>query len=231
MAKKTKITEPTHAEKNVGEILSKTDQFVEKHLKEVLIGIATIIVLVVAVIGIRHAYFIPKEKEAQEAIFQGENLMESQQWDVALNGNSSDYIGFLNIIDDYSLTKTGNLAKAYSGICYYHLNDLESAIKYLKEYKGKDLITASAVTGLLGDCYVNLGEKETAVGYFLNAAEKAKSSTLSPIYLKKAAQVYESLEKYKEALNTYKAIKEKYPQSQEASTVDKYIIKVEALVN
>jgi tetratricopeptide (TPR) repeat protein len=230
MAKKSKITEPTQTEQNVGEIVSKTDQFIEKHLKQISIAVAAVVLLVVAVIGIRHAYFVPKEKEAAVAIFQGENYLSAQQWSLALNGDSLDYIGFLSIIDDYGFTKTGNLAKAYAGISYYHLGDIESALTYLKQYSGKDKVIASAVTGLIGNCYADLDQAGEAANYFNKAAAKADNKSLSPIYLKKAANAYESFNDYKSALDIYNTIKNKYPESQEASSIDKYIERAKSLI-
>jgi tetratricopeptide (TPR) repeat protein len=229
MTKKSKITEPTQAEQNVGEILSKTDRFIENHLKEIIIAVVAIIILVIAFISSRNFYFEPKEKEAQAAIFPGEGYLASQQWDLALNGDTLNYAGFLQIIDDYNFTKTGNLAKAYSGICYYHLGDYESAIKYLKKYKGREAIVASSCIGLIGDCYAQLEETGKAIDHFNKAAEKANNASLSPIYLKKAAVAYESLGNYKAALDVYSTIKTKYPESQEAAGIDKYIEKAKEL--
>ena len=222
MANKSKITAPSQAEQNVGEILSKTDQFVENHLKQIIVAVAAVVFLVVAVIGVRHMYFVPKEKEAQAAIFPAERYLSLQQWDQALNGDSLNHAGFLSIIDDYSFTKTGNLAKAYAGICFYHLDDVNSALKYLKEYKGKDELVSSVVNGLIGDCYVNLGETQNAISYFKKAI-KSESKSLTPVYLKKMAIVYESVGNHKEALEAYNTIKTKYSESQEALSIDKYI--------
>ena len=222
MTKKSKTTAPSQAEQNVGEILSKTDQFVEKYLKHIIIAVAAVILLVVAIIGVRHMYFIPKEKEAQAAIFHAERHLSLQQWDMALNGDSLNNVGFLNIIEDYGSTNTGNLAKAYAGICFYHLGDIESALKHLKEYKGKDELTSSAINGLIGDSYFDLGETQNAINYFKKAI-KSESKSLSPIYLKKIAIAHESLGNYNDALKAYNTIKTKYAESQEASSIDKYI--------
>jgi tetratricopeptide (TPR) repeat protein len=230
MVKKSKITAPTQAEQNVGEILSKTDQFVEKHLKSIIILVASIIILALAIIGGQHLYLAPKEKEAQTALFPGERYIASQQWDLALNGDSVGYPGFLGIIDDYGFTKTGNLTKAYAGVCYYHLGDYESALQYLKAYKEKDKVFYSSVASLIGDSYANLGETSKAIDYFKKAAKKVNSSSLTPFYLKKAAVAYESLENYKGALDIYNTIKSQYPESQEASGIDKYIERAKDLI-
>jgi tetratricopeptide (TPR) repeat protein len=228
--KKSKVAEPTQTEKNVGEILSKTDQFVEKNLKQIITVVAVIILLVVAGIGVHRLYLLPKEQEAQESIFPGENYFSEQKWDLALNGDSLDYTGFLGIIDDYGFTKTANLAKAYAGICYYHLGDTESALSYLKKYSGKDKLLASSVNSLIGDCYADQDQPEDAIKYFKKAA-KVDNKDLSPIYLKKAATVYESTGDYKAALEIYNTIRTKYSESTEAANIEKYIERAKILIN
>jgi tetratricopeptide (TPR) repeat protein len=223
MAKKIKASDPSQAEKNVGEILSKTDQFIDKYLKQMLIGIAAVIVIVVGIIVFRHAYLVPRERNAENALFQGQTYFANQQWEIALNGDSIDYIGFLDIIHDFSGTQSANLAKAYAGICQYQRGDYEEALKLLKSYSGKDQLFAAQVIGAIGDCEINLGNVKQGIDYLHKAAIKANHSKVSPIYLNKAATACENLGNYKEALDIYTTIKTKYPESMEASAVDKYI--------
>ena len=233
MAKKVKNAKaaPSQAEANVGEIFSRSEKFIETYKNHIIIGVAAIILIVVAILGIRHAYYIPKEKEAQAAIFQGESYFSMQEWDKALNGDGATYFGFLSVIDDYGFTKTGKLAQAYAGICYYQMGNPEEAMKHLKKFNPNDKLTSPVVTGLIGDCYVETGDVKEGISYFEKAAKKANSAILSPTYLKKAAVAYESLANYKAAVNAYKTIKTKYPASTEAQTIDKYIIKAEAHLN
>ena len=225
MAKKTTST-PTQVEANVGEIFSKSEKFIETYRNHIIIVVAAIILIVVAILGVRHYYYLPKEKEAQVAIFPGENYLASQQWEQALNGDGKDYIGFLNIIGDYGMTNTANLAKAYAGICYYHLNKPEDALDYLKKYSVKDKIMGPVVQGLIGDCYIDLGKPEDGIKYFNQAATEINSDALSPVYLKKAGIACESIFDYVNAKKAYQTIKDKYPNSQEASDIDKYIERV-----
>ncbi|GHT14039.1 hypothetical protein FACS189426_19820 [Bacteroidia bacterium] len=222
MAKKVKNA-PTQTEANVGEIFSRSEKFIETYKNLILIVVAAIILIVVAILGVRQYYFIPKEKEAQAAIFPGENYLANQQWGLALNGDSVSYSGFLGIIDDYGITKTAKLAKVYAGICYYHLNQPEEALTYLKGFSANDRVVSPLVLGLIGDCYVDLGETEKGVDFFKKAASKLNSQTLSPIYLKKAGTAYESLFDYKKAVEVYNTLKDQYPDSQEAAGIDKYI--------
>ena len=213
----------THAETNVGEIFSKSERFIESYRNHVFIAVAALILIVIAVLGIRHYYYLPKEKEAQGAIFPGENYLATQQWELALNGDGKDYVGFLGIIEDYGVTKTAKLARAYAGICYYHLNKPEEALEYLKKFDANDKVVTPLIKGLMGDCYVDLGDIAEGIKYFNKAASEANSDFFSPIYLKKAGIAYESIFDYPNAIKMYQTIKNKYPNSQEAGDIDKYI--------
>jgi len=230
MAKKVKKSTTTQAEANVGEIFSKSERFIEKYKNQIMIGFAAIIVLVVAILGIRQYYLIPKEVEAQNAIFPGENLLANQQWSLALNGDSATYIGFLGIIDEYPHTTTATLAKAYAGVCLYHLGQYEEALDYLKKYSSNEKIIDPVITGLIGDCYVNMDNVEESIKYFKEAAAKAANQYISPIYLKKAGLAYENLSDFKNAVEVYNTIKSKYPNSQEAADIDRYIYRATAQI-
>jgi hypothetical protein len=170
---------------------------------------------------------VPKNKNAEIAIFRGEQYFQKDSFNLALNGNGTDYDGFTEIIKKYSGTKVGNLAKAYAGICYYKLGDIDNAIKNLKSFSTNDSDISPAITGLIGDCYVESGDVKQGISYFEKAASKANSDLLSPIYLKKAGIAYESLQQYDDAVKAYKTIKEKYAASMEAMDIEKYIVRAQ----
>jgi tetratricopeptide (TPR) repeat protein len=227
MAKKVKFNS-TQAEAQAGEIFSRSERFIETYKNYIMAGVGAIIIIVLAVLGVRHYYLIPKEAEAQEAIFPCENYLANRQWEQALNGDSVASFGFLGIMDDYGFTKTGKLAKAYAGICYYHLGQYEKALSYLESYSVNDRVVAAVITGLRGDCYVNMGDVKKGVKYFKKAADKASGQHISPVYLKKAGLAYESLSDYKNAIKVYTTIKREYPESTEAGTIDRYISRATA---
>ncbi|MDR2119919.1 MAG: tetratricopeptide repeat protein [Tannerella sp.] len=224
MAKKKQEKEN---ELEVGVILSRSEQFIEKNKKLLTYGILGVATIVGLIIAYHYGYAMPRNERAKVAIFKGEQFLERDSFALALNGNGLDFEGFEAIADQYGGTETGNLAKACTGICYYKLGDPQTAIKWLKSYKGVDLQTASTVTGLIGDCYVSIGNTKEAVGYFEKAAAKADNDLLSPIFLKKAGIAYESMNQYKEAIKAYTTIKEKYNRSVEAMDIDKYITRAE----
>jgi tetratricopeptide (TPR) repeat protein len=219
----------TQAEKEVGEIVSRSEKFIENNKKNIAIGIIILAVLVGAVLAYNYLYLAPKAKNASTALFRGEQYFDVDSFNLALNGDGVDYDGFEYIIKHYGGTKPANLAKAYAGICYYNLGDMDSAIKYLKTFKSDDENISPAIIGLIGDCYVESGNVKEGIAYFEKAATKANNDFLTPLYLKKAGVAYESLKQYGDALKVYTTIKEKHAASMEASDIDKYIVRTQLL--
>lgn len=206
----------------VNEALSRSEQFIEKNQKNILIVLGVIIVLVGGVLLFRHSYLAPREKEAQEMIFMGEQYFAVDSLQLALNGNGADYIGFLGIIDEYGITKTAKLASAYAGLIYMQMGQYDTAIKYLGKSDADDIMVSPALLGAVGDCYVELQKYSKAVSYFEKAAD-TDNDLLAPIYLMKAATVYEKLEKYNKAISIYERIQKEYPLTQEGEDVERLI--------
>ena len=187
-------------------------------------GLLAIVIIVSAIIGVRHFYVLPRENKAQAEIYKGVFYFEKDSFQLALQGNGADFIGFKAIADEYSSTKAGNLAAAYSGLSLYNLGKYDEAITYLKNFDADEEFISPAIIGTIGDCYVNMDKYEEGVGYFERAAKKADNDMLSPIYLKKAATVYEKLGNKKKALEMYQKIKDSYPKSMSNQEIYKNII-------
>jgi tetratricopeptide (TPR) repeat protein len=228
MANRKTEKKMAHAEREVGEIVSRSERFIEDNKKNILLGIIVTIIIAFAIYGYKPLYADPKNKKAAIAIFKGEQYFMKDSFNLALNGDGIDYDGFEQIIKQYKGTKPGNLAKAYAGVCYYKTGDMESAIKHLKSFKSDDDNISPAVIGLIGDCYVESGDVKEGVSYFEKAASIANNDFLSPLYLKKAGIAYESLQQYDNAVKAYTTIKEKHAVSMEATDIEKYIIRARA---
>lgn len=211
------------AEAEVSEMLSKSEAFIENNKKKLAVGILVVLLLVGAFFAYKYLYSIPRENTAKEKMFRAEHYFGVDSFSLALNGNDANVVGFLDIIKKYSGTKAANVANAYAGISYYKLGDTENALKYLKKFKAKDIMLQPAVLALIGDCYVDSEKYQEAVKYFEQAAKDSDSELLSPIFLKKAGLAYEALGNTDKALACYNTIKDKYYRSMEATTVDKYI--------
>jgi tetratricopeptide (TPR) repeat protein len=222
MAEKT--NKPAGADlENVQEVLTKSEQFIEKYQKQILIGLAVIVIAVSGFMAFKYAYLIPKEEKAEAAMFKCEIFFQQDSFKLALNGNGADIIGFEGVIDDYSLTNASNVAKFYAGICHKNLGDYAKAIDYLSDFSSDDKMLKPAAISAIGDCQVEMGNVADAADSFEKAAKVADNELLSPINLKKAGLAYENLKKYDKAIEVYTIIKEKYFNTQEASDIEKYI--------
>lgn len=225
-----KTTNEMSSAEEVGQIVSRSEQFIERNKKGIVIGVILVILVVGAILGYRYGIAAPKEKKAAAELFEGEFYFQQDSFQLALKGDGKNFIGFDQIIDKYGSTKSGNLAKAYAGICNYRLGNSKEAIALLNAYKGKDNMIAPSIVGLIGDCYVAEGNVEKAITYFEKAASQAKNEVISPLYLMKAGRAYESLNRPADALKVYKEIKEKYYTSLEAQDIDKYILRAEGMI-
>ncbi len=213
----------------VEEALSKTERFIEKNQQLLTIIIGVIVVVVLVFFGFKRFYMAPREKEANEQMFMAERYFEIDSLNLALNGDGM-YPGFLEIIDDYGMTKGANLSKYYAGVCYLKMGNFEEAIDHLKSFKGKDQVLGPMAKGALGDAYLEMDQAAKAAGAYLEAADLNENEFSSPLFLMKAGWTYEILKDYKKALEIYERIKFKFPASNEAREIDKYIARAKGMM-
>ena len=210
-------------------VLSFTKNWIEVNQKGKITAIVVIIAVVAGYLALRHFYLEPRGEQARAEMYKGEIYLERDSFNLALNGDGGDYLGFKAIADKYSNTTAGNLAKAYAGICCYNLGNNEEALEYFKKYDGDDDIFATNITGMIGNCYANMGEYDLAIKNFVKAADKADNELTSPIFLKKAAVVAEKKGDYAKAIKFYEEIKDDYSNSYIGRDIDKYIERAKLL--
>lgn len=221
MAKNKKIKQEDNLQ-DVESALTRTEQFIEDNQKlfSIIIGVAVAIVVIYLALG--KFYLQPREKEAKEQMFMAEHYFQTDSFNLAINGDGN-YLGFLDIIDNYGMTESANLAKYYTGISYLKLGEFDQAIEYLDKYDTEDLLVAPVAEGAKGDAYLELGKNDKALSQYKKAYQLNENELTSPVYMLKAAAVLESMEKYSDALDIYNELKEKFPNSNEGRSIDKYI--------
>lgn len=202
--------------------LNKGEAFIEKNWKTIAAIIGAIIVIVAGVYIYRH-FMAEKELEAQKAIAGAQTAFAQQQYEQALKGEGTTK-GFLKVIDEYSGTKTANLAKLYAGLAYAKTDKVDEAIKYLEDFSVQDdeMVSPAAIAAL-GNLYVKKGDTEKGITTLLKAAEEADNDALSPVFLLQAGQLYESAGQNDKALELYNKIKKEHILSPIAQDIDKYI--------
>jgi len=210
--------------------LSKFENYIENNQKKITYIVGGIIVIVLAIFGFNKFILQPKENEAYEQMFMAEYYFKVDSLNYALNGDGTNP-GFYDIINDYKWTSAKNLAHYYVGMILMKQGQFEDAIDELKKFKAKDQILGAMAKGAVGDAYVELGDLDHALEYYLSAANKRPNFFVAPIFLSKAAWVYEQQGDYQKAIDTYTKIKTDHFRSFESREADKNIAYLEAKLN
>ena len=219
MSKKEKTT-PVN---EIDQTIAAGTSFVERNLKTLTIAIAAIVTIVIICLLTNQYYIQPKNDKAADNIAVAEQLFLDGDYEQALNGDGTN-AGFLQIIDEFGSTPSGNLARLYAGLCYAQTGKAEEAVKYLEDFdQCDDQMVSNAAIAALGNCYAQLGQNEKAASTLLKAAKSADNNTLSPLFYLQAGQLFEAVGNNAKALECYETIKNNYPQSMQRQDIDKYI--------
>ena len=210
---------------NVEGALNTTESFIEQYQNQISWGLLIIILIVFGIFALNKYVLTPRAEKASYELSKAEYQFGEKNWQVALEGDGAECIGFTGVIEEYGSTDAGHVAKYYAGVCAYKLGNYEEAADYLKSFKSDNEVLNLEAKILLGDTYVELDETEKAVSAFDKVAKK-HNSVFSPRALKKQGLALESLGKKDEALKAYQKIKDDYNSSDEARDIDKYIARV-----
>ena len=224
--------------------LSKHEVFILKY-KNYLIGAVVALIVIVGGIIIWNNHKASQLIEAQTAMQAPElniqlgmgdlqnaaALFGEKSFEQALNGDSTGVMkGFLQIADEYSSSKAGNLACLYAGLCYAHMDKWEEAVKYLEKFDdADDFLVSPAALSALGNAYAHLNQLDKAVSNLTKAAERADNIMLSPIFYIQAGEILESQGKKADALKLYQKVKAMESVSQSSpyvEMIDEYIERV-----
>ncbi len=202
--------------------LTKSEQFIEDNQKTLTYVALGALIIVSLYLSFQKFYIEPQNSDAQNNMFVAEQYFQRDSFNLALNGDGN-YFGFLDIISDFKMTKSSNLAKYYAGVCYLHLGDYDEAISYLKKFNSSDVMISSIANGAIGDAYAELGDFSNAISYYKKAANNNPNDFSSPIYLNKAGQLLEEEGDFKKAIELYEIIKADYPKTAEGRNNEKVI--------
>lgn len=216
---------------------NKTEAWVEKNQKGILIVVGIVAVAVLGYLGFQQWVQGPKESEAMNEMFQAQQFFEQalgndtvsdSLYDLSLNGGRGKY-GFLEIIDNYGGTKAGNLAEYYAGMAYLNTNNYQEAINHLDNFSGGDEMLTPLAKGAIGDAFAQLDQKDEALKYYEEAATIRTNDVTTPRFLLKAGIIAMNMGKTDVALKHFETLDKQYPKSTEATKAVAYKGKVEAM--
>lgn len=214
---------PNNTANNAGddmETFNNVTNYYEKNKKRINLIVGTVLVVVVGYFSYTTLYQQPTEEKAATAMMTAQRYFQTDSLNYALNGDGQ-HQGFLNIIRKYGSTPSGNLANYYAGVSYLQMGDYDNAIKHLEDFNGKGTLVAYAAWGALGDAYMEKGNIAKGIDNYKKAASKADDELYAPVYLQRLAMAYEMNNQNDDAKNAYLKLKNNYPTSTEAQTVDK----------
>jgi tetratricopeptide (TPR) repeat protein len=188
-----------------------------------------IIIVVGGIFAYRTYVVKPFEMEAQNAIFRAERYFEKDSFQLALNGKDKAE-GFLSIIDNYSGTKTANLAHYYASVCYLQLGKYQECLDQMDQFDADDVMLGAMSVGIKGDALMELNRTDEAIDMYAKAAGTNENSFTTPMYLMKAGIAYEMKGDYAKALESYQKIRKEYFASSEGREVEKYIARAELMI-
>ncbi|WP_443633672.1 tetratricopeptide repeat protein [Candidatus Marifrigoribacter sp. Uisw_064] len=218
------------------ESANKTEAWVEKNQKAILIFVGIVSIGVLGYLGYQQFIQEPKEVEAVNDMYQAQQYYEQalsastkdSLYNLSLNGGEGKY-GFLDIIENYGGTNAANLSNYYAGIAYLNTGKYQEAISHLDTFKSDDDMLAPIAKGAIGDAFAQLEQNEQALKYYEIAAALKDNNVTTPRFLLKAGIIAMNLGKTDIALNHFKTITEKYPKSLENTKATLYEGKVEAM--
>ena len=220
-----KPTEQELRQQNIAEAVSKSELFFQKYGKIVYGCVAAVLLIALAILAYNRFILQPKKEKAQAEMFKAEQKFAQGNFELALNGDDNT-MGFEEIIDTYG-SKAGEAVYLYAGASALQIGEFDKAISYFKKYNGEDSILLSRAQAGIGDAYVGLEDYKSALAAYEKAAATVSSNMYAAGYLLKAGQVAEEMGDKDKAVDFYKKIKDQYPESAEASDIDKYITRIE----
>jgi len=214
----------------VEEVLSRSEKFLEKNQKPLIIAVGVILLIVALFVGFTRFYIPAREKTASAEMFMAEIYFEKDSLRLALNGDGV-HLGLLDIISDFRFTKSANLARYYAGMSHLHLGEYEEAINHLKKFRKRDQLLGAMALGAIGDAYIELGDTKQGLNYYTQAFRFKPNEFTTPLFLFKAGNLEEISGNYGEALALYQRIKDEFETSNEGRNIDRFIARVTAILN
>ena len=187
-----------------------------------------LLILAALIFGYRTLIVQPRAEKAAEMIAQAQTRFEAENpdYELALNGDANG-AGFLDVIDQYGSTPSGNLAKHYAGICYLKSGDVEQAALYLAKFSPVKGLPGALINaqnyGLQGDVAVEQGNYAAAVKFYEKAVKAADNNMTAPLYLRKAGLAEKAQGNNERAAALFQRILDNYPSSMEAREAEKLL--------
>ncbi len=175
----------------ISESVDKTQDFYKSNSK--IINIVLLAILIVGGGSFAYVKFIKEPNEAKAALHGWAPLQYSMNdsLDTALDGDQY-FKGLLELADEDAGTKAADLHNFEAGVIFMKKGEFETAINHFEDTDfSNDAVLAIFSTGLIGDCYSELGKYKDALGFYRKAVKISNDPMTVAHFGFKAARVAE----------------------------------------
>lgn len=227
LGKKKKLTKKDIKQDKLVEFYYKTQDYIQKNQKKVLIYLGAFVGVILLVIFYSN-YRSSKNEEAGQLLSKVMDLYDAGSYLEAIEGKQGTprIKGLKEIVNEFGSTENGETAKIYLANSYAFLGQYEKAFQYYKDYGGSnDLLKATALAGQ-ASYYSVKGDYEKAAKLYKQAAYISEINPNRPDYLLQAGINYMQINKKDEAKNLFQIIKDDYKASNAHAQVDRYFLEL-----
>ena len=176
-------------------------------------------------IGLTIGYFVwnmQQESEAEILLGQAQEYYMEGDLERSLYGDDERAEpGFLHIADNFSRTRSGNLAQYYSAVLLADIGEYERAIDYINRFSVPEGILGIPPITLHASILAELERYDEAARRYLDAAEWAVNETTTPANLLEASIAFETAGNEEQAIRQLERILDEYPDSQQAGEAER----------
>lgn len=196
--------------------------------KTITIVLGVLAALIGGIFYVTQIFLPEREAEAKDAMFMAEINFEKKNFELALNGDKTSK-GFNYVKENFSFTKTAELARLYAGICSLNLGKYDQAIEDLKGYSTPVEEVQAVAYSALGDAYAEKKNMQDAAEYYEKAAMATTNTALAPRLLLKAGKAFEVVKNNEKALEMYRHLEKEFPGAEETQFTQLIIAKLESI--
>lgn len=177
-----------------------SEHFLEKNAK--ILGIVFGALILFAVGYFAYLKFVkePKNIEAQKEIVTADQMFDNDSMSLALNGSPGAYMGYNQIIENYSGSDIANIATYKAAIALYKEGKYQEALDKINSFSTSEEALSAMKNGIKGDALVQLGKKDEGLSAYDAAIKASKLPVVQENFVKKAAVLAMDIKAYDKGL-------------------------------
>ncbi|WP_195909870.1 tetratricopeptide repeat protein [Bacteroidetes bacterium endosymbiont of Geopemphigus sp.] len=218
--------------KKINQVTYNSEVFLLQNSKKLFFVLGVLLLIIIGYFAYSKFYVEVRQEKALNHLFYARQYFSRNEIKKALGGDPSltkgGYMGFADIIENFSSTPAANIAHFYAGLSNYNLGNYEKALELWKGFSAKDEFLFPMKYGIMADTYVQLDKNNQALTYYIKAAEARDNDFTTPLYFHRAAMISFSMGKYDQARKYFIYLNERYPKSAFAEETDKYLSLMDA---